>query len=211
MKHMSLVSSPFAGEARSKVDDADADLVHRVADGDLSALGVLYDRHHQHVRQFVGRATAFAADTDDLTHETFLTLAKVAAKYDERRGGDAAAALGSSARPFLVGIAAQLVRRRKRGLFRWKQMLGAFAGVATQRATATPEEAASGSQELRRFDEALARLTDEKRLVFLLVEREGLSGDEVARALEIPVNTVWTRLHHTRAELRRALGREAAP
>ena len=40
---------------------------------------------------------------------------------------------------------------------------------------------------------------------FLLVEREGLSGEEVARALDIPVNTVWTRLHHARNDLRRAL------
>jgi RNA polymerase sigma-70 factor (ECF subfamily) len=61
---------------------------------------------------------------------------------------------------------------------------------------------------MRRFDAALAKLTEEKRLVFLMVEREGLSGEEVARALEIPVNTVWTRLHHARNELRRALAPE---
>ncbi len=58
---------------------------------------------------------------------------------------------------------------------------------------------------MRRFDDALGRLSEEKRLVFLLIEREGLSGEEVAQALDIPVNTVWTRIHHARNDLRKAL------
>lgn len=58
---------------------------------------------------------------------------------------------------------------------------------------------------MRRFDAALARLPEEKRLVVLLIEGEGLSGDEVARILDIPAGTVWTRLHYAREELRRAL------
>ena len=75
----------------------------------------------------------------------------------------------------------------------------------------TPEDAASTTEEMRRFDDALGRLTEEKRLVFLLVEREGLSGEDVARALDIPVNTVWTRLHHARNGLRKALASGASP
>jgi len=189
---------------RDAAEQTDADLVKRVSGGDLSPLGVLYDRHHEGVRQFVARATNGGADAEDITHETFLTLAKIAGRYDGR----------SSARPFLLGIAAQLVRRRKRGLMRWAQALVGFAGAAAEQRVRTPEEAAAVSEEMRRFDDALARLTEEKRLVFLMVEREGLSGEEVARALEIPVNTVWTRLHHARNELRRALASvlpQAAP
>ncbi len=53
----------------------------------------------------------------------------------------------------------------------------------------------------------LAKLSDEKRLVLLLIELEGLSGDDVARTLGIPVATVWTRLHYARAELREHLKR----
>jgi RNA polymerase sigma-70 factor (ECF subfamily) len=182
---------------RREAEVTDADLVRSVAEGDLSPLGILYDRHHEGVRQFVARATSHNADVDDVTHETFLTLAKIAGRYDGR----------ASARPFLLGIAAQLVRRRKRGLGRWAQALSAFADTFADRRVRTPEDTASTTEEMARFDEALARLTEEKRLVFLLVEREGLSGEEVARALEIPVNTVWTRLHHARNELRKALAR----
>jgi RNA polymerase sigma factor (sigma-70 family) len=188
-----IVQNPRAPAPRA--EENDADLVRRVAEGDLSPLGVLYDRHHESLRQFVARATDRGGDTDDITHEAFLTLARIAGKYDGR----------ASARPFLLGIAAQLVRRRRRGLMRWAQALASLAGAAPDQRVRTPEDAASTREELRRFDEALARLTEEKRLVFLLVEREGLSGDEVARALEIPVNTVWTRLHHARNDLRKAL------
>jgi RNA polymerase sigma-70 factor (ECF subfamily) len=179
-------------------EETDADLIKRLAGGDLSPLGVLYDRHHEGVRLFVLRATAGGPDADDVTHEAFLTLAKIAARYDGR----------ASARPFLLGIAAQLVRRRRRGLMRWAQALTTFGNAGGEQRVRTPEEDASVSQEMRRFDAALAKLTEEKRIVFLLVEREGLSGEEVARAVEIPVNTVWTRLHHARNELRRALSGE---
>jgi RNA polymerase sigma factor (sigma-70 family) len=200
MKRGSVHSLRELAEPRSESEESDADLVRRVAAGDLSPLGALYDRHHEGVRQFVARATAGAggADAEDIAHETFLTLAKIAGKYDGR----------ASARPFLLGIAAQLVRRRRRGLSRWAQALSSFATTIAESRVRTPEDAASVTEEIHRFDDALARLTEEKRLVFLLIEREGLSGEEVARALSIPVNTVWTRLHHARAELRKALAPE---
>jgi RNA polymerase sigma-70 factor (ECF subfamily) len=172
----------------------DSELIRRIGEGDLGPLGVLYDRYHDDVRQFIARATSGGGDTDDLTHDTFLTLSSIAARYDGR----------ATARPFLIGIAAQLVRRRRRGVMRWARALASFSWSAGDAAPLTPEVSAAGTEEMRRFEEALARLSEDKRLVFLLVEREGMSGDEVAAALEIPVNTVWTRLHYARNELRAA-------
>jgi RNA polymerase sigma-70 factor (ECF subfamily) len=191
-----LLATRMPAPLRRTREDIEGDdrLMARVGEGDLSALGVLYDRHHQGVRAFVLRATGGAADADDVTQEAFLTLSRIADRYDGR----------SSARPLLLGIAARLIHRRKRGLARWAR---ALAGVASLVAPAapTPEDAASASEEMRRFDAALATLSEDKRITLLLVEREGLTGPEVARILDVPVNTVWTRLHYARAELRRAL------
>ena len=39
-----------------------------------------------------------------------------------------------------------------------------------------------------------------RRSAFVLFEIEGLSGEEIARIQSIPLNTVWTRLHHARRE-----------
>lgn len=192
-------------EARTGVgvpesDAADGELIRRIGEGDLAPLGVLYDRYHADVRQFIARATSGGSDTDDLTHDTFLTLSSIAARYDGR----------ATARPFLIGIAAQLVRRRRRSVMRWAQALASFAWSTADATPLTPESSAAGTEEMRQFEEALARLSDDKRLVFLLVEREGMSGEEVAAALEIPVNTVWTRLHYARSELRRACAERPA-
>ena len=49
--------------------------------------------------------------------------------------------------------------------------------------------------------EALASLSEKKREVVVLVTIEGMSGEEVAALLGIPVATVWTRLHHARREM----------
>ncbi len=182
-------------ERRRDVAAGDAELLARIAAGDLSPLGVLYDRHHESVRRFVLRATAGGAHAEDLTHEAFLALTRVARRYDGRE----------SARPLLLGIASRLVQQHRRGAARWTEVLQSFASATAERSAPTPERTASVTEEMRRFDAALARLPEEKRLVVLLIEGEGLSGDEVARILDIPAGTVWTRLHYAREELRRAL------
>jgi RNA polymerase sigma-70 factor (ECF subfamily) len=177
----------------------DADLMRRVAAGDSAALGVLYDRYRARVHGFLRRATGSDSDAEDVTHEVFLMLTRAAAKYDGR----------SCAAPFIMGVAAQLMRQRRRRVARWIRTVAAFGRTAQREVRVTPEDIATGAEQLRRFEEALSRLTEEKRLVFLLVEGEGMSGDEVSGVLGIPVNTVWTRLHYARADLGNAIERHA--
>jgi DNA-directed RNA polymerase specialized sigma24 family protein len=43
-------------------------------------------------------------------------------------------------------------------------------------------------------------MSTRRRETFLLYEVEGYSGEEIARMQDVPVNTVWTRLHHARKE-----------
>jgi RNA polymerase sigma factor (sigma-70 family) len=177
--------------------EGDAELMVRIAAGNLAALGVLYDRYFEDVREFVRMVTARAADADDLVHDLFLSLTRIAATYDGR----------PSARPFLIGIAAQMARRRAQRLARLHRLLAMFRESIPRWVQRTPEDIADDAEELDLVDDVLGRLSEEKRLVLLMVEREGLSGEEVAAALGIPVATVWTRLHYGRAELRRALAR----
>jgi RNA polymerase sigma-70 factor (ECF subfamily) len=175
--------------------ESDVALVRRVGAGDLSALGTLYDRHHGDLLRFVRRATLSASDAEDVTHETFRVLARIADRYDGR----------SSARPFLVGIASKLVLSRRRAAARFQEVVRVFADAVCERGVASPEGAASTAEDARLLERALLRLSPHKRLVVLMVDGEGFSGEEVAKALDIPLGTVWTRLHYGRAELRRAL------
>ena len=98
---------------------SDAALMSRLAGGETSALGALYDRHQASVRRFLARATADAGDVDDLLHATFLAAGNSAARYDGR----------ASCRPWLIGIAAQHLKRRHRALGRFLALLGSLGSA----------------------------------------------------------------------------------
>jgi RNA polymerase sigma-70 factor (ECF subfamily) len=87
-------------------------------------------------------------------------------------------------------------------------MLDAFGQTVSGRSTRDPERRASGNEELAVLERAIVALSDKKRAVFVLVEIEGLSAEEVGRSLEVPAATVRTRLFHARRELKAALERE---
>jgi RNA polymerase sigma-70 factor (ECF subfamily) len=175
---------------------SDAEIMSRLAQGEIGALGELYDRHHDPIRRFVARATSDGEDVDDLVHATFLEAAKSAARYDGR----------ASCRPWLVGIAARLVRRRGRAFGRVVALLASLGSAGA--AVADPRPALQARSDVER---ALGRISDAKRIALLMAEVEGLSCEEIAAALGIPVGTVWTRLHAARKELRRALEEEREP
>ena len=61
---------------------------------------------------------------------------------------------------------------------------------------------------LRDLEAALGRLQLEQRQVILLVGLEGMSYDEVANVLNVPVGTIRSRLSHGRDQLRRLMGME---
>jgi RNA polymerase sigma-70 factor (ECF subfamily) len=181
--------------AQAELTDAAA--LEALSQGHISALGVLYDRYQASVFSFVRRATNDASDVEDVVHVTFMTAARAASNFDGRQ----------SCRPWLVGIAARLLHRRKRGMSRWARALRELTVREGERHT-DPHRELSARDEVNRLSAALEKLTEPKRIVLLLAETEGLSSEEIAGALQIPVGTVWTRLHHARRDLRRLLGRE---
>jgi RNA polymerase sigma-70 factor (ECF subfamily) len=183
---------PSNGQIGSGVVPAatDPEIMRRLAGGDTGALGELYDRHSARVRRFLARATADAEDVDDLVHAAFLEAARSAGRYDGR----------ASCHPWLVGIAAQLLRRRRKALGRF---LGFVSLLGRSRAPAPdPQSALHARNDVER---ALQGISEAKRVAFLMLEVEGLTCPEIAAALSIPIGTVWTRLHAARRELRRAL------
>ena len=54
---------------------------------------------------------------------------------------------------------------------------------------------------------AIAELPDERRIVVVLRDLEGLSYEEIAAALELPTGTVRSRLHRARLDLKDKLER----
>jgi RNA polymerase sigma-70 factor (ECF subfamily) len=162
--------------------------LRRVARGDLSGLGELYDRYAVHLLRFTARV-APKQDAEDLVQATFMKVVRSAATYDGR---------ADSARSWLFGIAARLVQERHRAWVRLTRALTHVARIGdVSRTLAVLVD--SPRTDLER---GLSALSDAKRVVIVLAEIEGYTCDEIAEMLEIPVGTVWTRLHHARKELR---------
>lgn len=188
------MSAPrVAGRASSR--ESDSALLQAVAAGDLGALGELYDRYARHVWQ-AARRSLEGVDAEDVVHQLFVKLPGIAPSYDGR----------ASCRGWLCGIAVRLAMRQRRGAGRFRRMLASFAHTVSGRTTRDPEREAMGSQQLGALERALAALSEKKRVVFVLVEVEGLTAKEAARALGIPAATARTRLFHARRELQAALG-----
>jgi RNA polymerase sigma factor (sigma-70 family) len=183
-----------------QTEEPDSALLARIGSGDLDALGTLFERYQHHVRRFLMRLGVSTADLDDLVQLSFLEVIVASRNFDGR----------CSARAWLLGVAATMVRRQRRSFARMTARLGAWSRARQEGHAETPSETFEGRETETRFWDALEHLSRKKREVFVLVTLEGASGEDAAVALGVPLNTVWTRLHHARDELRHRL-REEAP
>ncbi len=94
-----------------------------------------------------------------------------------------------------------------RSLFRFGRALSELTLREAQRSV-DPAHQLGARDDVARLAAALPKMTEAKRLVLLLAEVENLDCKAIADALEIPIGTVWTRLHHARKELRELLREE---
>ena len=187
-------------QASAEAPPDDAAIIERSA-GDPEAFAVLYDRHaamlHRYVARRLGEDVA-----DDIVADTFL------AAFRKRGGFDPSAA--RDARPWLYGIAANLIGKHTRSEIR---MLSTYARTGAD-PVLTPQET-TADDALSRVDSAaahrdlaraLAALAQGDREVLLMIAWADLSYAEVAAALGIPVGTVRSRLNRARTRIRAALG-----
>lgn len=150
-----------------------------------------YPPLHRYLRRRVGGGIA-----DDLAAETFATAYASWERFDETR----------ALRPWLYGIAANLLRHHWR---RERRQLQAYArtGIDPVRDESDrPLDRADAGLRRRELAAALGDLGDTERDILLLHAWAELTDSEIAAALSLPLGTVKSRLHRTRALLRNRLG-----
>ena len=147
--------------------------------------------HYDAVYRFCARRIGVSRAAD-VAQETFLTAQRALGRFR----GD------SSLRTWLLGIALNECRRSIRRYGNDPLPLE----VDLVCANADDEKAFVDRQAL---SAALARLSEDHRDVVLLHELQGLTYEEVANVLNVPVGTVKSRLHHAFLNLRRDLGAAA--
>jgi RNA polymerase sigma-70 factor (ECF subfamily) len=173
----------------------DHELVAAIRSGNVSGLGILFDRYGADVRNLLLRLGVNARDVDDLTQDTFLDSIVAAAGF--QRGG--------SVRSWLFGVAVIVMRRHRRSIGRMLKRVERWAAQRVEPRVATPDDELEWVEAAARGQRALSQLSAKKRDAFVLVVIEELSGDEAASALGVSVATLWTRVHYARRELMRHL------
>lgn len=160
------------------------------------AFAALFDRHYDFVHRYLGRRVGLDI-ADDLASETFTTAFRVRARYDLAH---------SNARPWLLGIATNLIRHHRRAEVR---RLRAYERLEAERAAGIDEALVAArvdaAAERPRIARALARIPDGDRDPLLLLAWADLTYAEIAIALNIPIGTVRSRIHRARRRLRELL------
>ena len=158
--------------------------------------GAIFDRHAARIQRYLCRRLNREI-ADDLLAETFLAAFHGRDRYDLSR---------TDARPWLYGIATNLVGRHRRTDLREYHLRRAIGPEPAQLCHADQIAADVSARALRPLlTGALLELSDGDRDVLLLIAWEQLSYEEVAAALDIPVGTVRSRLHRARRQVRVAL------
>lgn len=174
----------------------DAEIIEQSRYGP-AAFGELYDRHGPDIYRYAARrAGDFAAE--DVMAETFLIA------FESRHGFEGPA---EAVRPWLFGIATNLLRRHHRAEARMLRALArtggssdAFDGLEAVEANL---DAAGNSA---RIGGALRALAPIDREAILLHVWAGLSYEGIATATGVPIGTVRSRINRARGKLRADLG-----
>ncbi len=188
------VTQSGAGPAQQERDDSV--LVRLVAEDDLTALEELYRRHSAWLYARLLRRCNDADVVADVLQDTFVTLWKDARRY--RGDGEVAG--------WLWGIAFRRMVSRLRS--RKDVVLLPDWDIQPQgRTTAAPaaEDEVLLGVEYGDLAGALRRLSPEFRSVVQAVVLDGLTTKEAGRLLGVRENTVKTRLHRAKAQLRGSL------
>jgi RNA polymerase sigma factor (sigma-70 family) len=190
---------PGAAGHSAETDDVPL-IVASLREPDRFAL--LYERYFAEIyRYLAGRLGRDVAD--DLAAETFLAAFRARSRFDPARG---------AVRPWLYGIATNLVRQHQRDEERGYRALARLAAEPDSTDDQDGAAARVSAQQLRGcLANALMSLSARDRDVVLLTAVAGLSYAEVAVALSVPPGTVGSRLNRARRDLRAALDQAHRP
>jgi len=180
--------------------DADRELVRRMAAGDESALGTLYDRYAPLLHSVARRIVGDDEDAEEVLEEAFWQAWRQAGRYEESRGG-----LSTWLVMIVRSRAVDRVRARRRVREeRWDELPEVAAETGGDPAV-SPLDAAQLDEVRRIVGQAVATLPPEQRQTVELAYFRGLSQSEIAEATGQPLGTVKTRARLALQKLREAL------
>jgi RNA polymerase sigma-70 factor (ECF subfamily) len=165
------------------------------AESDPSAFALLFDRHAAVVYNYAFRRCGDWSTAEEVVAVTFLEAWR-------KRGG--VCLDGESARPWLLGVATNVLRNLSRARRRYRSAIQRLAGTAAGPPWAEDELVAriDAERAARALGDAIGRLPKRQRDVVWLCLVEEASYREAAESLRVPVGTIRSRLSRARHQLR---------
>jgi RNA polymerase sigma-70 factor (ECF subfamily) len=171
--------------------EIELELIASAKQGDRQAFGELVRRHREGVINVVYRMCGDANLAEDAAQEAFIRAWRHLPGYRPR----------SPFRNWVYRIATNAaldVLRRERETVDIDEL-------PLSSSEAGPEATAEGKERGERVRQAVLELPPASRAALVLREYEGLSYQEIANALDVPIGTVMSRLNYARKRLRKSL------
>jgi RNA polymerase sigma-70 factor, ECF subfamily len=176
-------------------ETCDAELIRRSAT-EPEQFAMLFRRHSGALHRYVARRLG-AGQAEDIVAEVFLTAFRQRDRYQHSQ---------PDARPWLYGIATNLIGRHRRAEVRlYRALARTGADPVSEPFTDRVEDRVTAAGTARPLAAALARLPAAHRDTLLLVAWGDLTYEQTATSLGVPVGTVRSRISRARARLRKAL------
>jgi RNA polymerase sigma-70 factor, ECF subfamily len=160
---------------------------------DDAAFAAAYDAEFDAVWLYLRRLGVPEADVEDAVHDVFVVAHRRYGAYDPSR----------PLRPWLLGIGFRIAaqwRRRHR-----LEVTVADPEPERPDDARSPDEVVASRQASRRLQAALAKLDLDQRAVLVMHDLNGIPVPEISTALDVPLNTVYSRLRLARAKITAAL------
>jgi RNA polymerase sigma-70 factor (ECF subfamily) len=172
--------------------ETDEALYIRLKRGDLRAFDALYDRYKKPLFGFLRRSLGSREDAEDAFHESFLSALRAPEVAFPHEGGF---------RPWIFRVARNVALNRIRSTKRGEQ---ALRRVPADGAPSAADEELASAQLRAALERAVAALPWSLAEVYHL-RASGLTQEEVARVLEIPLGTLKSRIRRMVEHLREEL------
>ena len=158
----------------------------------------IYRAHARFVWLSLQRLGVHPSDVEDVAQDVFLIVHRRLASYDRR----------ARITTWLFGICLRVAanyRRRRR--WSW-EVLSAGGEDRRPAGGVLADDLLVRREERRVAEQALERLDVSKRATFVMFEIESLTCQEIAELMNVPLGTVYSRLHGARRQLEKFIARQ---
>ncbi|NUQ79072.1 MAG: sigma-70 family RNA polymerase sigma factor [Polyangiaceae bacterium] len=160
----------------------------------------VYDENFRFVWRSLRRLGVRESDVADAVQEVFVVVHRKLAEFEGR----------SKVTTWLFGICLRVARDRRRAAHerRRSEEEAPISDKPDERADVGAE--AERRQALAQLQSIILEMPEEQGTVFYLFELDGMSGEDIAEKLAVPLGTVYSRLRLAREHFRKAVARMRA-